>query len=51
LLQNSQTTFDDYNEQPTGALCKWGTTLLLQLFASIGCSSSVTNNIQQQNKQ
>lgn len=30
-----------------GLLCKWGTALLLQLFASIGNSSSVTNNIKQ----
>lgn len=33
------------------ALCNWGTTLLLHLNASISCSSSMTNNIEQQNKQ
>lgn len=32
------------------ALCKWGTTLLVEVSASIGFSSSVTNNVEQEDK-
>jgi hypothetical protein len=34
-----------------GALCKWGMTFLLQLFANPSYSFSLTNNNEQLNKQ